>query len=122
MMGDYQADDLHRLAFEVRSFLDRGDWRRRILGMAKLYLEMPDIGSMFALHRDIMRAIAADPGMMAAVSCGNPVRHIDEETIEIQIGGISIILTCKQRFMTESRKPLGYQSMHFVEIRPLDDD
>jgi len=114
----YSADDLNRLAFEVRRFLNGGDWRRRILGMAKLYLEMPDVGSMYAFHRDIMRAISEDPSLTCAHAHGNFVRNIDEETIEIQIGGISIILTCKQRFLTESGKAVGYHSLHFVEMKP----
>lgn len=115
-MRMYSADDLNRLAFEVRRFLDGGDWRRRILGMAKLYLEMPDVASMYAFHRDIMRAISEDPSLCIAAGMGETVRNIDEETIEIQIGGISIILTCKQRFLTESGKAVGYQSLNFVEI------
>ncbi len=110
-------EDLDRLAFEVRRFLDAGDWRRRVLGMAKLYLEMPDVGAMFALKRDIMQALS--PVMLA---CGEPIRVVDEETIEIPVGGVSIILTCKQRFMREAGRPVGFASIQFVEADLRNDE
>jgi hypothetical protein len=98
----------------VRLFLDKGDWRRRVLGMAKLYLELPDIGMMHGLRLEIMRAIATDPAMLAAAASAG-LRQIDEETLEIEVGGISVILTCKQRFMTEAGKGIGYHSVNFIE-------
>lgn len=109
-MGNYTTEDLQRLAGEIRDFLDVGDWRRRVLGMAKLYLEMPDVGAMYALQKDILMALG--PAMRA---CEEPMRIIDEETIELPFGGISIILTCRQRFMTRDHKPVGYASLNFVE-------
>lgn len=106
----YEPDDLRRLAFEVRNFLDKGDWRRRILGAAKLYLEMPDIGAMHGLRVEILRALGPE---MRACDCGP--HYVDEETMAIDVGGISIIITCKQRFMTRAGKAVGYQSMRFME-------
>lgn len=108
-----ETDDLSRLAHEVRAFLGKGGWLHRISGMAKLYLEFPDVGAMYDFHRQLMQAL--DPALIAV--SGDSVWRIDNETIEIEVGGMSVILTCKQRFQLRDGNSVGYANMHFNVIK-----
>lgn len=111
-MNYYEAEDLERLAFEVRRFLGKGDYLTRICGMAKVYLEFPDIGSMYQARMDILRSM---PPSMAAMG-DKAIRRIDDGTIEIEVGGVSVILTCKKRFMTPSGIDAGYNQVNIVHM------
>ena len=104
-------DDLQRLTHEVRRFLSKGDLMTRLATRARLYLEFPDVGSMHNAEVAIMQALGP---MMYLAPGANPTT-VDEGTIEIEFGGMTIMLTCKQRFMTPSGKAVGYGSMEFKE-------
>lgn len=115
-----ETGDLDRLAFEVRRFLDKTDTRSRLLGMAKLYLEFPDVGMMYDAHMAIIRALSP----IMRLTANKEYRTIDDETIEIEFGGISIILTCKQRFMNERvKKTVGYADIQIQRFEwPKDEE
>lgn len=108
-----EPDDLERLAHEVRLFLGKSNWRNRIVGMAKLYLELPDVGAMCELHRQIMCSL--NPAMLAVSR--DSVRYVDDETVEIEVGGISVILTCKQRFALKDGGTVGYAGVQVTQVR-----
>jgi hypothetical protein len=108
-----ETNDLTRLAHDIRHFLGKGGWLHRITGMAKLYLEFPDVGAMYDFHRQLMQAL--DPALI--VISGDTLRRIDHETIEIEVGGISVILTCKQRFALPDGNSVGYANMQFNIIK-----
>ena len=107
-------DDVRRLAFEVRRFLGMGGWLHQISGMAKLYLEFPDVSRMYDFHKQLMLALSST---MIATS-GDTVRRIDDETVEVEIGGMSLILTCKQRFHLPDGDTVGYSNMKFNVVPP----
>ena len=113
MIMQIDSDDLLKLAHDIRRFIAKGGWRHRISGMAKLYLEFPDIGTMYDFHRQLMQAL--DPTLIAV--SGDSIRKIDDETVEIEVGGISFIITCKQRFQLRDGSSVGYTDMHFNVIK-----
>lgn len=67
----------------------------------------------------IMQALS--PAMHMAMNNANPITVVDKGTIEIEMGGISIRLTCRQRFMTQSGKAVGYRNIEFRNAPPLKD-
>lgn len=91
-------------------FLAKGNQRHRLLGMAKLYLEFPEMRDMHEMHMMLLQAMDEKFLMMEG---GQIDRIIDEYTIEIVFGGVSIILTCKQRFMRSDAKSIGYANTQF---------
>lgn len=113
MAMQIEADDLLKLAHDIRRFIAKGGWLHRISGMAKLYLEFPDVGAMYDFHRQLM--LSLDPSLISV--SGDSIRRIDDETVEIEVGGISVILTCKQRFQLRDGSSVGYANMHFNVIK-----
>lgn len=111
-------DDIRRLALEVRRFLNKGGVLTRLTGMAKLYLEFPDIDTMHHVHQSILIAMPPEAFLTTGTQSET---YVDDHTIEIApFAGISIILSCKQRFATTSGGSLGYRDVAFV-TRKLDD-
>lgn len=103
-----EPDDFKRLAVEVRRFLAKGDILTRMAGMAQLYLEFPDVGSMHNAHKAILQS------MQPGEHLGPTERYVDDHTIALEpFAGVSIILTCKQRFATTARGSLGYRDIAF---------
>lgn len=113
-MLNYEPDDLLRLSHEVRRFLAKGTQHHRLLGMAKLYLEFPEMRDMHEMHMMLLQAM--DTKFLVMNGDGQVDRVIDEYTIEMTFGGISIILTCKQRFMSTGAKPVGYANTVFHHL------
>ena len=114
---DMTADDIGRLALEVRRFLGKADMLTRITGMAKLYVEFPDAGTMHHFHTSILRAMPPTAALMTGTRAET---YVDDHTIEIApFAGISIILSCKQRFATTAGGSMGYRDVAFV-TRKLD--
>jgi len=102
--------DIDRLAFEVRRFLNKGDFLTRLSGMATLYLEFPDVGTMHNAHKSIVQALP--PNGMRPDGC--LYEYIDDHTIRIEpIAGIAFVLSCKQRFATTMGGSLGYLDIAF---------
>lgn len=108
-----EAKDLDRLSSEIRMFLGKAALRTRLATMAKLYLEFSDVGTMRDAHMSILRAL--EPVMRMMVRGGEPTTYVDDHTVELQFGGVSIILTCKQRFAVRSRGSIGYRDIAFVD-------
>lgn len=116
---ELEPDDFKRLSFEVRQFLGKADLLTRLSGMAKLYLEFPDVGTMHNVHRAIIDAM--DPAMLVMSGTGRPWEFVDDHTIEIEpYAGVSIILSCKQRFAVRSGGSVGYRDIAFKQVKLRD--
>ena len=111
-----EKNDLLRLSMEVRRFLNKGDLMTRLSTMAKLYLEFPDVGSMRAAHVAVMRSLVDELHIV-----NDAPHYVDDHTIEIQVAGVSIILSSKQRFMT-MRGSVGYRDIAFVDRAKMLDE
>ena len=84
--------------------------------MAKLYLEFPDVGTMHTVHRNIVNAMHHD--MMIMGPSGQPWTYVDDHTIEIMhMAGVSVILSCKQRFAVQSGGSLAYSDIVFKKTK-----
>ena len=109
-----EPDDFKRLAFEVRRFVSKGDLLTRLTGMGTLYLEFPDVGTMHNVHRAILQAMGPDLNLLGK----NPWEYVDDHTIEIMpYAGVSIVLSCKQRFAVRAGGSIGYRDIAFVTRR-----
>ena len=113
-MAGYDINDILRLAHEIRTFVAKGGFEHRFATMAKLYFEFADIGAMHGMQMQLLRAL--DPITRFSMDHIDCSRRIDDETIEIEIGGISVILTCKQRFAAQSGRAVGYNDIQFQQL------
>lgn len=110
----FESDDFKRLAAEVRRFLSKGDAITRLAATPALYLELPGVDLMRALHVAIVRAMAADQ-LMSSPSA-SPWTYLDDHTIKYEpYAGVTIILSCKQRFATQMRGSVGYRDIAFAD-------
>ena len=107
----FEADDFQRLAFEVRRFLSKSDTMSRLSAMPVLYLELPDVGVMHNLHRAIVTAM---PRMSVH---GDGWTYPDDHTIKFEpYAGVTIVLSCKQRFAVKSGGSVAYRDIAFQDI------
>lgn len=114
-MNNLSADDFKRLSLEIRHFLAKSTILARITGVASLYLEFPDVGTMHDVHRDIVRALMSDPMMMDRHA--DMQSYPDDHTVLIApFAGVRIVLSCKQRFETLSGRSVGYRDVVFVPL------
>ena len=104
----YERDDILRLAHEIRRFLAKGDLTTRLATMGKLYLEFPDVATMHHVHTNLMVVLAKDLLIEQKTST-----YIDDHTLELQIMGVAIILSSKQRFITMKQGSIGYRDIAF---------
>ena len=110
---DFEPDDFKRLAFEVRRFLSKADAMTRLATAPILYLELPDVGAMRALHMAIARAMTPDQLMQPNRSAWS---YPDDHTIRYEpYAGVTIVLSCKQRFAVRMRGSVGYRDVAFVD-------
>lgn len=108
----FEPDDFKRLAFEVRRFLVKSDTMARLAGMPVLYLELPDVGTMHHLHREIVQAMPQE--YMMATTNGSPWSYPDDHTIKFEpFAGVTIVLSCKQRFAVQSGGSVAYRDIAF---------
>ena len=108
----FEADDFRRLAHEVRHFVVESDTMARLAAMPVLYLELPDAGTMHHLHREIVQAMP--PEYMLAKE---PWTYPDDHTIQFQpYAGVTIVLSCKQRFAVQSGGSVGYRDIAFKTV------
>lgn len=109
----FEPDDFKRLAFEVRRFLQKGDAMTRLATSPVLYLELPDVGKMRALHVAIASAMTPD---MQHNPQNAGWSYPDDHTIKYEpYAGVTIVLSCKQRFATTMRGSVGYRDIAFVD-------
>jgi hypothetical protein len=77
----------------------------------KLYFEFTDMSKMYRAHAAIEQAFRDD----VMFRTGEPVkREIDRDAIEIQIGGVVIVLRCLQRMTNLQGTDVGYTAVKFV--------
>ena len=110
---EIKPDDFRKLAFSVHDFLARGDLKTRLATEAKLYLEFPDVGAMHDAHIAIRRAMLLD---FLRTGNNEASRYIDDHTIVLEpYAGISVVLTCAQRFAVKSGGSVGYRDIIFKD-------
>lgn len=108
-MIEFDKHDLPTLALAVSDLLNRVDLMSRLAVAPTLYLEFPSVGLMYAVHQAILRT-------------GSPMHpmnstFIDDHTIRFDpFAGVSIVLSCKQRFVTEMRGSIAYRDIAFVDF------
>jgi len=111
-MPDFDEDDFKRLVFEVRRFLVKSDTMAKLAGIPVLYLELPDVGTMHHLHREIVQAMP--PEYMTMRANGSPWDYPDDHTIRFEpYAGVTIVLSCKQRFAVQSGGSVAYRDIAF---------
>lgn len=110
----FDQSDFKRLALEVRRFLSKADVMAQLATVPILYLELPDIRTMRALHMEIVRSLPPD-AMLARVT-SSPWSYPDDHTIKYEpFAGVTIVLSCKQRFATQMRGSVAYRDIAFVD-------
>ena len=110
----YDEKDFGRLAFEVRRFLSKSDIMTHLTTLPVLYLEMPDVGTMHRLHKDIIAGMP--PGWLMSPTM-TPWTYPDDHTIKFEpYAGVTIVLSCKQRFAVQSGGSVGYRDIAFRSV------
>jgi hypothetical protein len=113
MEMQFETDDFKRLAFEVRRFLVKSNTMARLVGMPVLYLELPDVGTMHNLHHEIVQAMPPE----YFPPSGQAWTYPDDHTIKFEpFAGVTIVLSCKQRFAVESGGSVAYRDIAFSTI------
>lgn len=116
-MPQFEPDDFMRLAREVRRFLVKSNTMAKIAGMPVLYFELPDVGTMHQLHREIVEAMP--PEYMLIKLSGVPWDFTDDHTIRFEpYAGVTIVLSCKQRFAVPSGGSVAYRDIAFTTHKP----
>ena len=106
----FEEQDFTRLAVEVRRFLVKSDTMAKMAAMPVLYLELPDVGTMHHLHREIVQALP--PTYMTRM--GEMWTYPDDHTIKFEpFAGVTIVLSCKQRFAVQSGGSVAYRDIAF---------
>lgn len=110
------SQEFAHMAFGVTRFLGVLDLKSRLATMPTLYLEFPDVGSMRAAHLKIMQEIHENGNMGI-----KPVyEFIDDHTLRIEpFAGVSVVLSCKQRFAVKTSGSVGYRDIAFVDVPPI---
>lgn len=105
----FEEGDFLRLAAEVRRFLVKSATMARIAGMPVLYLELPDVGTMHDLHREIVESLPQ------TYALGKDAwTYVDDHTIKFEpMAGVTIVLSCKQRFAVQSGGSVAYRDIAF---------
>lgn len=110
------SDAFQRMAFEVLRFLNQLDLKARLSGMATLYLEFPDVSSMKQAELAICRELAGNPNLSTLEPL---IEFIDDHTMRVQpYAGVTVVLSCKQRFATKFRGSVGYRDIAFKMVPP----
>lgn len=112
-------EDLKRLAFYVRDFINRsGPPMGGLATTAKLFIEVPTINEMHRLHVEVMRALP--PWLMFADMRKQPYEVVDQHTIMIDIGGMALVLTCKEQFAISGKSPAAYAEIVWTTLDELE--
>ena len=101
-------EDLTKLSHSVRRFLMKLGFMPGATIKAELRLVFPDMSSMQALHRVILQEMSKS---MLIAANNSPVIERGPDTVEIQIGGMSIVLTCEQSCGDLEGRRLGYNNV-----------
>ncbi len=110
---NFEPGDFKRLAFEVRRFLSKADAMSRLATTPVLYLELPDVGAMRALHVAIVSAMT--PDQLASPAKG-AWSYPDDHSIKYEpYAGVTIVLSCKQRFAVQMGGSVAYRDIAFVD-------
>ncbi len=116
-MYGFDKDDIPRLVHSIRLFLGKAGVLTEMSAMPVLYLELPTIELMHQLRLELTRAMSLD----LAVNTREAVwTEVDDFTIRMTpYAGVSIVLSCKQRFVTR-RGVASYNTVQFVKypLRP----
>jgi hypothetical protein len=111
-MLQFEPHDFKRLAVEVRRFLLKSDTMARLATIPVLYLELPDVGTMHHLHREIINTMP--PEFLNMKPPGQPWDYPDDHTIRFEpYAGVTIVLSCKQRFAVQSGGSVAYRDIAF---------
>lgn len=107
--------DLERLCIEVRRFLQKTDALTRLSTTPILYLEVATVGMMHHLRAEILSAMSKH--LLLASPGGNPIEYIDDHTMRITpYAGVTIVLSCGQRFAVKTGGSVGYRDIAFATI------
>lgn len=113
----FEEQDFTRLAMEVRRFLVKSNTMAKIAGMPVLYLELPDVGTMHHLHHEIVAAMPPTY-LTGNKGTGGPWSYPDDHTIKFEpFAGVTIILSCKQRFAVQSGGSVAYRDIAFKKAK-----
>lgn len=112
---DRNRDNLLRMTDAIRRFthcLQIGDFDV----VPKLYFEFTDMSKMYGAEATIRQAFSRE--MMFAT--GEPIkRNIDKDAIEMQIGGVVVVLRCMTRLAGIDGTDVGYTGVKFFSRRSL---
>lgn len=112
----FEEQDFQRLATEVRRFLVKSDTMARLAAIPVLYLELPDVGTMHNLHREIVHSMP--PHYFARAGGKEWWTYLDDHTIKFEpFAGVTIVLSCKQRFAVESGGSVAYRDIAFKSVK-----
>lgn len=108
-------DAFKRMAFEVTRFLSQIDLKSRMSVLPTLYLEFPDVASMRKAEMAILQEIGREVPIHEPL-----IEFIDDHTMRVQpYAGVSIVLSCKQRFATKAHGSVGYRDIAFKTAPPI---
>lgn len=80
----------------------------------KVYFEFDDYRQLFIARQEIVNSFT--PKMLASNTEWE--RSYGDDTIELDLFGVSIVLTCKQRWMTPEGKDVGPLDSRFGKRQP----
>ena len=104
-------DDLHKVSHACRHFLMKLGFMPGVTIQAELHVICADVGTMHALHCSIMQGLSKSFYQAAS---GNPVKARSPNTVAIECGGMSIVLTCQQEFGDlDAGCSLGYNDINW---------
>lgn len=108
MIMERCLSQLSSAAREVERAFDLG----RFHCAPKIYFEFNDMLKMRAAEFKIVSSMSKS---MFVACNGNPVRKIDSDAVEIQYGGIGIVLRCKVRAYAPAKTDAGYNDVLFID-------
>ena len=116
----YTEEDLQRLTFYVRDFINlSGPPMGGLAHTAKLFLEVPTINEMHRLHMEIMRALPQ--WLRFSDKDKPPYEVVDRHTIMIDIGGMTLVLTCKEQFAVSGEPSVAYAEMVWTTLAEFEE-
>lgn len=104
---------LTALTKTVRNFIQTAQIPQVNGIIPQLVLNVPDVATMLRLHVSIIEAM--DESMMI-VNNERPTTRIGEGIVELEYGGVQIVLICTQLFESPDGLLRGYNSLQFRTI------
>lgn len=105
---DISTEDLDRVAYEIRHFINKASLTTRTVSRPKLMIEVPTVDVMFELHQALLQALDV---VALSLAYNHPVKRVGIDVVEVEFGGLTFSLKCTHRVRGNDGRLYGYNQI-----------